>query len=303
MPSLRIGRKGQSGDALAAIVTALEVLQEASNAVVAVPFLGSIIGAALGIARTVERIRSDKERFVRLARRVSEFSRHIEESLASDPQAVDDNLKVNLIEIQVLLTRIRNDVEVELKRKPLSRFLLQSSIAEMLDDRMDALDSAWRAFDTACLIALRTKLERQAMYDDRSQLRLFRWSDLRCLKVRGRHRVGGQVVGEEWEGNWQGRAVVIRTVKRRASPEAEVGPEAMVTYYPKIHHPYLAQVVGYSHPALEDRFYVMDTGVIPLIDQFRGKDVLSRLLQWLQHIVDYQASRRMCIELCHESAT
>ncbi|KAH9885817.1 hypothetical protein C8Q73DRAFT_296912 [Cubamyces lactineus] len=308
MPSLRIVRKGQSGDALAVIVSALEVVQEASSAVAAVPFLGSIIGAALGIARTVEKIRSDRERYVRLARRVSEFSRHIEESLASDPQAVDDNLKVNLIEIQVLLTRIRNDVEAELKRKPLSRFLLQSSIADMLDDRMDELDSAWRAFDTACLIALRMKLERQAMYDDHSQLRLFRWSDLRCLKVRGSYSVRGQAIGEEWEGRWGGRAVVIRTVKGRASSGAEICPEAMVTYYPKMyfdlsryargtltvlpirHHPYLAQVVGYSHPALEDRFYVMDTGVIPLIHQFRGKDILPRLLQWLQHIIDYQSA-------------
>ncbi|KAI0661821.1 hypothetical protein C8Q70DRAFT_680100 [Cubamyces menziesii] len=34
----------------------------------------------------------------------------------------------------------------------------------------------------------------------------------------------------------------------------------------------------------------MDTGVIPLIHQFHGKDILSRLLQWLQLIVDYQSA-------------
>ena len=64
----------------------------------------------------------------------------------------------------------------------------------------------------------------------------------------------GQVVGEEWEGRWEGRAVVIRTIRDRASPEAKVsspldltrqsciiqsirqqiGPEAMVTYYPQM---------------------------------------------------------------------
>ncbi|EIW57195.1 uncharacterized protein TRAVEDRAFT_29382, partial [Trametes versicolor FP-101664 SS1] len=32
----------------------------------------------------------------------------------------------------------------------------------------------------------------------------------------------------------------------------------------------------------------MDTGVVPLISQYLGKNIQSRLLQWLQHVVDYQ---------------
>ncbi len=27
------------------------------------------------------------------------------------------------------------------------------------------------------------------------------------------------------------------------------------------HHPYVAQVIGYSHPSLAERFYVMDAGM------------------------------------------
>ena len=54
MPSLRLSRRSASGDVLATLVSALEVLQEASSAIATVPFLGSIVGAALGIARTVE---------------------------------------------------------------------------------------------------------------------------------------------------------------------------------------------------------------------------------------------------------
>ncbi|KAI0649495.1 hypothetical protein C8Q79DRAFT_516860 [Trametes meyenii] len=197
MPPLRLIRQVAPSDVLAAAICALEVLQETSDAITVVPFLGNIVGAALGIARTVEKIRGDRDRFVRLARRASELSRHIEESVASDPETIDDNLKVNLIELQTLLIRVREDVEAYSRRNSLSRFLLQSSIADLIDDRMDQLDSVWRAFDTACLIALRTKMERQALYDDSSQLRLFRWSDLRCLRVRGAYSVSGRVVGHE----------------------------------------------------------------------------------------------------------
>ena len=95
-----------------------------------------------------------------------------------------------------LLMRIKKDVEKQSRLSPLVRFLRRASIAEMLDDHIDALDSAWRTFDvrasaschalgircilwltrhlqTACLIALRKKVERQAIYDDRSQVRSF----------------------------------------------------------------------------------------------------------------------------------
>ena len=65
-----------------------------------------------------------------------------------------------------LLTRIRSDVEAELRRKPLSRFLLQSSIAEMLDDRMDELDSAWRAFDVRIPVLISYRLDSHTLQTD-----------------------------------------------------------------------------------------------------------------------------------------
>ncbi|KAI0649496.1 hypothetical protein C8Q79DRAFT_903869, partial [Trametes meyenii] len=46
-------------------------------------------------------------------------------------------------------------------------------------------------------------------------------------------------------------------------------------------------------------------GVIPLLAQFRGKDTLSRLFQWLQHVVDYQDAfhylkdRNFPVNECH----
>ncbi|OJT14993.1 hypothetical protein TRAPUB_8436 [Trametes pubescens] len=96
MPSLRLLRQTSPSDVLATVISGLEVLKETSNAIAAVPLMGDIFGIALGIAKTVERIRGDRERFVRLARSMSELLRHIEETVAADPQAVDDKLRTNL---------------------------------------------------------------------------------------------------------------------------------------------------------------------------------------------------------------
>ncbi|KAI0671370.1 hypothetical protein C8Q78DRAFT_973142 [Trametes maxima] len=253
MPALRLIRQVAPSDVLAVTICSLEVLQETSDAITIVPFLGNIVGAALGIARTVERLRGDKDRFVRLARRVSELSRHIDESVAADPEAIDDNPKVNLIELQTLFTRIREDVETYSRRSSLSRFFLQSSIADLIDDRMDQLDSVWRAFDVSPFYRI-LLCPVDSVVNMLDCLRLFRWSDLRCLRVRGTYSVSGHVVGHEWEGKWDGRAVVIRTVRER--PETHwLGLSLSCR-----HHPYVAQVIGYSHPALSERFYVMDAG-------------------------------------------
>ncbi|KAI0715770.1 hypothetical protein C8T65DRAFT_707497 [Cerioporus squamosus] len=230
MASTRRSRRFTAGDGLANVICALEVLQATSNVVVNVPFLNVICGSVLGLARAVEKASGDKERYVRLARRAAELSLHIEESVELDPHAIDETLQCSLLQLQGLISRIRGDVEKQLRRTALDRFFHRASIATILDDHIDGLDSAWRAFD----------------------LRLFRWNDLRCLKVRGTYRVGCYDVGQEWEGKWDGRAVVVRTIRQSKSTEVNT-----------THHPYVAQVLGYSHPSLAERFYVMDTGTVP----------------------------------------
>ncbi|KAI0635567.1 hypothetical protein C8Q77DRAFT_577303 [Trametes polyzona] len=271
MPSLRLLRRMSSGDVIAATISSLELLKETSNTIAVVPFLGDIIGVVLGIAKTVERIRGDRERYIRLARCASELLRHIEDTITADPDTVDDKLRRNLEELHALLVRIEIDIQTQLGRSPLARLLLQASTTQMLEDRTHQLECAWRAFDTACLIDLRMKAATQAIYDPRTQLRLFRRNEIKCYRVRGTYQVAGRDIGEEWE---------VSTHHH----------DSLVTYYPNIHHPYIAQVIGYSHPSIPERFYVMDTGVIPVLAQFQGKDIQIRTLQWLQHVVDYQTA-------------
>ena len=101
----------------------------------------------------------------------------------------------------------------------------------------------------------------------------------------------GNHVGDEWEAQWDGRAVIVRTVTKRSlvniiclllrlrlTSSVQAEHRSLVTYHPNLwvhirrwdltwpdtlvssHHPQIAQVIGYSHPSLSDRFYVVDAG-------------------------------------------
>ncbi|OCH88570.1 hypothetical protein OBBRIDRAFT_80989 [Obba rivulosa] len=293
----RSSRSAVSVDVLGSTAVVLETMQQASTAVSAVPFLGAIIGSTLSLVQAAQKVKTDRERALRLAKRAADLVKHIEETIAVDPDASDERLKTNLAELLQTLKRISFDVEKQTTKKFWSRLLHQSSVSGMLDGHTDSLDAAWRSFDTICLIVLQQKLERQlqltreqnqtvqeqAMYD-RDQYRLFRLDDVNLQAVRGIWVKGDITMGDEYQGEWQGRAVVVRRLRGAATNE---NPAAMVTRYPRLFHPHIAQVFGYSHPAVADRFYVMETGTISIASYVKDKDFLEKLRHPLRMIVDY----------------
>ncbi|EJF58589.1 hypothetical protein DICSQDRAFT_66645 [Dichomitus squalens LYAD-421 SS1] len=250
--SSRSVRRSVSGDVLSALISGLEVLQAASNVVANVPLLNGIVSSALGLARTIEAIGTDRERFLRLARRVSELSMHIEESIDCDFNAIDDGLTVTLIELQALMDRIRSEVEKQLRRSALSRLLHQASISSTLEDHLDALDSAWRAFDTACLIALRMKMERQALYDDRSQVSLPQAAETLSLMNETRS-------SDCFAGAISDLHCYILSELVGCFPPVWLSDHSM--HFFLRHHPYVSQVLGYSHPSVPEKLYVMESGM------------------------------------------
>ncbi|KAH9921202.1 uncharacterized protein BXZ73DRAFT_51956 [Epithele typhae] len=237
-------------DGLAAVIATLELISTTSSLVSAVPCFGVIVNCALGLARTIDNMSTTSLGYTRLAVCAAELSIHIENAIDYDTAAIDGPLRVSLTELQMLLSRIVREVDKHLKKSRLNRFLHQSSIAETLDDYMSELDTAWRSFDTACLIALRMKFERQSLYDDRSQV---------------------------------GTYLTTATLPLERYPEDEGAGEldlcALVKYHPNVcvsiflldvhmrlttstvrQHPMITQIIGHSHPSLAERFYVMETG-------------------------------------------
>ncbi|OCH91929.1 hypothetical protein OBBRIDRAFT_727877 [Obba rivulosa] len=169
-------RRVETADVLANAVTALETLKDASAAVGTVPFLGVLFGSALGLIRTVETVRADRERTIRFVRRLSELVEHVDRSIAAHTGAPDDKLESSLAELQSALMRMQKDLEALAKERFLSRFLRRGSISGRLQEHLETLDHVSRSFNIACLIALQAAMNWNAEFDDqqvRNQIRQF----------------------------------------------------------------------------------------------------------------------------------
>ncbi|KAH9949924.1 hypothetical protein B0H21DRAFT_725264 [Amylocystis lapponica] len=263
-------------DVLADTIVVLEVLQTASSAVCIAPFLGPIVGSVLSLVQTFNIRATD---------------------LANDSAATDES------------SQRTSTLSSHLKGNTFSRFLRHATIAEILDRELESLNDAWHSFDTACLIIMQQKIDRltrfsqdQAVYDAASQLRLFRFNDLKLHQVRGAWRASyGAPSCDEWEGEWDGRAVVVRMLRSAASGCTKTNKDLalLASSIPRVHHPHVGQILGYSHPTLRERFYVLETGPIPIASYLKQQDVMTRVRLWLQMVIDFQDTYRYISQLQH----
>ncbi|EMD31469.1 hypothetical protein CERSUDRAFT_119693 [Gelatoporia subvermispora B] len=288
-------------DVLANSITILETLNQVSSAAGVVPLVGAIIATCVTVLQTIEKVKSIRDRADRLAKRITGLAEHIEHTIRSDTDAADASLETNLLMLLQTLERINRDITKLRTKKGFKLFLQQASLNDQLDDIVDNLDTAWRSFDTCCLIRLQQKMnhqaqdqQRQAIYDDR-QYRLFRPSDIRLREVSKPWNVSGIAYGEEWSGEWEGRAVAVRIIRGELS--SDVSTALICRSSPRTYHPYVAQILGYSHPDIPERFYVLESGSVPLAQCYAIADVRTRLIVWLQMMLDHQTARRDVLQL------
>ncbi|OCH92196.1 hypothetical protein OBBRIDRAFT_727299 [Obba rivulosa] len=244
-------------DALAHAISLLEVSKEVSSAISSVPFLGAVIGSALSLISTIEKVRGDKERCTRLTRRVVNLLKDVEHSISTEPDAVDDYLMAQLALLQSVLTGMQASLLAIAKRTAARRFLHRGSIAATLDEHLDTIDETSRSFNAKKATELATNL----MTFDKDQLRLFRFAEIRLERVSGSWQARSGISGDEWEGEWNGRLVTIRVLRPEHSEE--VGVEALVIFSMLMssRHPYLTQLLGRSHPTEPQKFLVIEKGL------------------------------------------
>ncbi|OCH89683.1 hypothetical protein OBBRIDRAFT_888228 [Obba rivulosa] len=282
-------------------IVLLEALRDASNAVGLVPLLGTVVGAFLSVLQIIERVKAVQDRGSRLTKRVIGLAKHIVETLRSDPDAVDANLEANLSSLLSTLSHIYIDIEKRGKKNALSRFLRHGSFSDRLDEHIETLDSAWRSFDTCCLVSLRQKMDRQVQHQqrqavfDEQQYRLFRPSDLRLRGISGSWYFSELSFGEEWRAEWKGRAVVVRVLGSGARLSTSASVICQST--PRIYHPHIAQILGYSHPDVPENFYVMEAGFVPFKHCFDILDTKIRLSTFLQMMLDHQDACRSALPM------
>ncbi|OCH89691.1 hypothetical protein OBBRIDRAFT_794020 [Obba rivulosa] len=291
-------------DILGNSIVVLETMREVSSAIPAIPLLGAVLGTAISLIRTMEKVQDAHERSIRLGKRAADLISHVHDAVARDLEGADESIITNLRSLTETLTVIRDDIEKLRKKKWFTRFLRHQSLSDSLDMHVETLDYAWRSFDTCCLITLRQRLERQSkhseeliarvgelthhtqrssMYDDQ-QLRLFRWHEVRLDRPRGLWHLRDTANGTEHEGEWSGRAIAIRLLHPDSTCQ---DPADCVKHMSRIRHPFIAQIFGYSHPLTPEKFYVLEIGSRTLRACLDIPDLKRRLRMWIQTLADY----------------
>ncbi|CCM01399.1 uncharacterized protein FIBRA_03450 [Fibroporia radiculosa] len=155
-------RRVQSDEIFDGVTITLEAIQDASSTLGVFPFLGIIATAALGIVRTLQKVSDDRERSIRLAQRAADLVQHVQQAVSQDPEAIGVVLSENLTRLYTTLASIQSNLEKDLDQRSLVRFLRNSKMSKKLDGHIEALDRAWKVFDTMSLIAIQQTLENQA---------------------------------------------------------------------------------------------------------------------------------------------
>ncbi|EMD31491.1 hypothetical protein CERSUDRAFT_119711 [Gelatoporia subvermispora B] len=140
------------------------------------------------------------------------------------------------------IDNIRSDLSEQCELGFLHRFLHHVKFSAQLDEYVENLDQAWRAFDvsavsvdcglcqpadqTYCLIALQHRMNQQArlsamqsMYDEK-QNRLFRLLEFNLREDCGTWSIGPLATGPEWSCDWQGRTIIVRVLKAGAASKS-----------------------------------------------------------------------------------
>ncbi|EMD33241.1 hypothetical protein CERSUDRAFT_76915 [Gelatoporia subvermispora B] len=297
-------------DILKDSITILEALKDGSDAICTVPCVGAVFAGGLGLLKTIEtrglqRMNASNGKCRQLTKRTTELIQYIDKQIAENIDDIDAGLTTNLEELSELLGAIQIDVVKQEERKVIVKFLRSSSIADKLSEHTEALDSAWRSFDASnaltsiacCLLSMTRKLRKQIeLSEDQREFdddlyQIFRPADLKPLEQRDDflpcdgHPQGATLA------EWRGRLVVKRVLRTNnterwfTSPNVKPNVAVICKRYPRISHPHIAQVLGYSHPRQDETYYVIGTGGVPLELYLRNTTDAKAVLQiWLQTI-------------------
>ncbi|EMD35657.1 hypothetical protein CERSUDRAFT_106940, partial [Gelatoporia subvermispora B] len=253
-------------------ILSLEILKDTSNVISAVPLVGAVLAAAIGVLKAIERTNNSQTSCKRLAQRTSELVQYIEKRVTQSLDIVDADIVRNLMDISKILNDIHKDVEQESRRRYITRLLRNSSISDKVNEYNEALDFAWRSFDICCLLSIDRRL-RLDMRFDHNQDRIFRPSDLSLLEVCNDWHPADGCAGSVMLAKWQHRLVVL-------------GASDVSMSSPRINHPRIARVLGYSHPAIPEKFYVVETERLSLAQCVgRITDTKMLLRVWMQTVL------------------
>ncbi|KAI0941276.1 hypothetical protein AcV7_002891 [Taiwanofungus camphoratus] len=129
----------------------LEISYDASNAVPVAPYLTPLFGSALRIVQTVQELKDTRRRSLRLAERVRDLARQVQETVVADLAGNDERLSINIASLQSTLTHIDERIHEWLHKSRWRQFVCRKSIDDALGGCLDDLETAQKLFHVTLL--------------------------------------------------------------------------------------------------------------------------------------------------------
>ncbi|KAH9925603.1 uncharacterized protein BXZ73DRAFT_78944 [Epithele typhae] len=288
-PGATKSRPGLADDVLSNAITTLEAFKDAA-AISAVPFLGGIAAAALGIARAIEKAKATERHSWILPN-------------ARQPSGSISNRRSWVLKIAIALQSILDEVTHELGRGSVSRFFRRASVSSTAQECVQKLQDAWHNFDSAILIRLERQVEEQATIHPDAMASSIRPEDGHPTRWGSSSYAASSHGGEQYEGLWRNRPVTVRQFK----PEDKEDALDSILLYSENQLEYqgnLTNVLAMAFPRAGAQFYVIDGAPRrSILDSFNDNDPKMWLTNWLQHsliVVDgYRCENTYSISASH----
>ncbi|KAH9916422.1 uncharacterized protein BXZ73DRAFT_105859 [Epithele typhae] len=289
--------EGIADDVLANSITILEALKDAASAVGAVPFLGGIIAAALGIAKAVEQSRANTDAFVSVAERAVALAEYVQKkTLGSNGGTIGVDMQVILLELHSALVKVQDAVKRELEKGRFNRFFRRAKLHGKAQECLLKLDDAWRSFDTAILVrlerqveSLRSQVESQAPFEPGTLVPYVPFTSIQKDRTTTQYKTRTHN-GEQRSGIWDNRPVTVRIFDHKFKDNVFESIQMYSENHRESHETF-SNVIAMAYPRAGVQFYVLDGLRRSILTDFDSKDPVIWVEKLFQHLVDAAAHR------------
>ncbi|KAH9831349.1 uncharacterized protein C8Q71DRAFT_299644 [Rhodofomes roseus] len=215
------------------------------------------------------RMVGNKQRGQKLIRKIVDIADTVNDTIKRDARRIDDNFLQALSDLSTTLETIKETLENYGKRKWYKRLAQVESISHVLDAQGEHLEASIQTFKMRSQVTTNSQIVRLMKLcapkkpEPKGSAHIFRMRQINLLETHGVWPPEGPTLGQQWKGEWDGKAVVVRTLCSKSEESKKIGHPQWVYSVAEARCPAGKPLLGYSHPTSSTKFYVFECEVDP----------------------------------------
>ncbi|KAI0719893.1 hypothetical protein C8Q72DRAFT_110500 [Fomitopsis betulina] len=133
-------------DVISNAINVIPLLEAFSGMIPAPPFTDTDFTLIKVIIKTVQKVRLDKSRGLRLVKRVEQFGQDICAAVSSDSENIDWHMPNNIARLLKSLVEVYGLLDKHLTKKFVYRFIHFRKVSRVIDEAAQALNTSWDIF-------------------------------------------------------------------------------------------------------------------------------------------------------------